>query len=178
MINSILKWSLSNRLVVVILSAVLLLSGGYVALTMPVDVFPDLSAPAVTVLVEGHGMAPEDLETLVVFPIETAVNGAAGVRRVRSATGVGIAVVWIEFAWGTDIHRARQTVSERLGTIQGRLPPEISPPALAPVSSIMGEIIFASLTSYRHSSMELRKTAATKNSTRWLSRLKSSSPTI
>src|SRR3989304_1559095 len=128
MVNALIRWSLSNRLAVVILSAVLVLVGGYVTTTIPVDVFPDLTAPTVTILVEGRGMAPEEMEMLVTFPIETAVNGAANVRRVRSATAVGIAVVWVEFEWGTDIYRARQTVTERLQNVAGNLPPEVKPP--------------------------------------------------
>ncbi|MDO8632922.1 MAG: efflux RND transporter permease subunit, partial [Phycisphaerales bacterium] len=139
MVNALIRWSLSNRLAVVILSTFLVLVGGYVTTTVPVDVFPDLTAPTVSILVEGHGMAPEEMETLVTFPIETAVNGAANVRRVRSATAVGIAVVWVEFEWGTDIYRARQTVTERLTAIAGKLPEQVEPPALAPISSIMGE---------------------------------------
>lgn len=120
MINALIRWSLANRLIVVVVSAILLLVGGYVTSTMPVDVFPDLTAPTVTILVEGHGMDPEEMETLVTFPLETAVNGAASVRRVRSATAVGISVIWVEFDWGTDIHRARQTVTERIATVRGR----------------------------------------------------------
>src|SRR3990170_1143846 len=137
-VNALIRWALSNRLAVVILSAFLVVVGGYVTTTVPVDVFPDLTAPTVTILVEGRGMAPEEMETLVTFPIETSVNGAADVRRVRSATAVGIAVVWVEFQWGTDIYRARQTVNERLATIVGKLPPQVEPPVLAPISSIMG----------------------------------------
>ncbi|MEW6741892.1 MAG: efflux RND transporter permease subunit [Planctomycetota bacterium] len=169
MIDSLIRWSLSNRLAVVLLSFILLFAGAYVTATMPVDVFPDLTAPTVTVIVEGHGMAPEEMETLVTFPIETAVNGAADVRRVRSATAVGIAVVWVEFEWGTDIHRARQTVNERLITVASSLPPQVEPPVLAPVSSIMGEILFISLTSDRHGPLDLRTTARTQVRRRLLS---------
>ncbi len=159
MINALIRWSLANRLAVILMSCVLLVAGTYVATTMPVDVFPDLTAPTATVIVEGHGMAPEEMETLVTFPIETAVNGATNVRRVRSATAVGIAVVWVEFEWGTDVHRARQTITERLQSVSGNLPREVEPPVLAPVSSIMGEILFASLTSDRHTQLELRSIA-------------------
>ncbi|MBI4717377.1 MAG: efflux RND transporter permease subunit [Planctomycetes bacterium] len=169
MINALIRWSLSNRLAVVILSALLVLIGGYVTTTVPVDVFPDLTAPTVTVLVEGHGMAPEEMETLVTFPIETAVNGAANVRRVRTATAVGIAVAWVEFEWGTDIYRARQTVTERLTAIAGKLPAQVEPPTLAPISSIMGEILFVSLTSDRHTLLDLRTVATTDIRRRLLS---------
>ena len=155
MVNALIRWSLSNRLAVVILSGMLVLVGGYVTTTVPVDVFPDLTAPTVTILVEGRGMAPEEMETLVTFPIETAVNGAANVRRVRSATAVGIAVVWIEFEWGTDIYRARQTVTERLTAISGKLPEQVEA-AARPISSIMGEILFVSLTSDQHNLLDLR----------------------
>jgi CzcA family heavy metal efflux pump len=169
MVNWLIRFSLVNRLAVVIVALILLFLGGYLAGAMPVDVFPDLTAPTVTILCEGHGMAPEELETQVTFPIETAVNGAAHVRRVRSATAVGIAVVWVEFEWGTDIYRARQTVNERLATLSGKLPPQAEPPALAPVSSIMGEILFISLASDRHSQLELRTIATTDIRRRLLS---------
>ncbi|UCF33074.1 MAG: efflux RND transporter permease subunit, partial [Phycisphaerales bacterium] len=122
MVNALIRWSLSNRLAIVIISSALLLGGAYMTASMPVDVFPDLTAPTVTILVEGHGMAPEEMETLVTFPIETAVNGAADVRRVRSSTAVGFSTIWVEFEWGTDIYRARQTVTERLASIEDRLP--------------------------------------------------------
>lgn len=159
MINKLILWSLKNRVAVLLLSVILLAVGAHTTLRMPVDVFPDLSAPTVTVLVEGHGMATEEMETLVTFPIETAVNGASDVRRVRSATSVGISVIWVEFEWGTDIYRARQTVNERLAIVAAQLPEQVEPPSLAPVSSIMGEILFVSLTSDQHDSMELRTTA-------------------
>src|SRR3990172_6849784 len=159
MVNALIRWSLSNRLAVIILSTFLVLVGGYVTTTVPVDVFPDLTAPTVTILVEGRGMAPEEMETLVTFPIETAVNGAANVRRVRTATAVGLAVAWVEFECGTDIYRARQTVTERLTAISGKLPEQVEPPVLAPISSIMGEILFVSLTSDRPNLLDLRRVA-------------------
>ncbi len=169
MINNLILWSLRNRLAVLLLSVVLLAVGAATTLRMPVDVFPDLTAPTVTVIVEGHGMAPQEMETLVTFPVESAVNGAANVRRVRSATSVGIAVVWVEFEWGTDIYRARQTVTERLASVAPALPEQVEPPALAPVSSIMGEILFLSLTSDRHDPMELRTVAKSRIRRRLLS---------
>lgn len=161
MINALIRWSLSNRLAIIIISAALLLGGAYITADMPVDVFPDLTAPTVTILIEGHGMAPEEMETLVTFPIETAVNGAADVRRVRSSTAVGFSTIWVEFEWGTDIYRARQTVTERLASIEDRLPENVDPPILAPMSSVMGEILFASVTSEKHTSRELRTLAGT-----------------
>jgi CzcA family heavy metal efflux pump len=158
-IDRIIRWSLENRLLVLVMSTVLLATGAYRALRMPVDVFPDLTAPTVTVIVEAHGLAPQEVETQVAFPIETALNGAAGVRRVRSSSAVGIAIVWVEFGWGTEIYRARQIVAEKLQLAQATLPPEVDRPVLAPVSSIMGEIMFIALTSSTHSPMELRTTA-------------------
>ena len=159
MIDGIIHWSLHNRLFVITGSLLLLLWGATEAFKMPVDVFPDLTAPTVTVLTEAHGMAPEEVETLITFPVETALNGASGVRRVRSSTSVGISVVWVEFDWGSDIYRARQIVSEKLQLVRSSLPPEIEPPVMAPISSIMGEIMFVSLTSETHSPLDL-KTAA------------------
>src|SRR5688572_22667688 len=169
MVNLLIRWSLLHRVPVLVLAALLMAAGGYVALRMPVDVFPDLTAPTVTVLVEGHGISPQEMETQVTFPIETAMNGAPLVRRVRSGTAVGIAVVWVEFEWGTDIYRARQTVAERLSAIAGTLPPEVESPKLAPASSIMGEILFISLTSDRHDLLELRTVASTQLRRRLLS---------
>ncbi len=161
MIDGLIRWSLRNRGLVLALAAGFLAWGGYVVSTMPVDVLPDLTAPTVTVLVEGRGMAPTEMESLVTFPIEAALNGAAGVRRVRSATAVGIAVIWVEFEWGEDIYRARQTVNEKLSVVAESLPPEVERPVLAPISSIMGEIMFIALNSEKHSPLELRTVADT-----------------
>ncbi len=151
-----LAWSLTHRPAVLTLSLVLLAWGAVTARNMPVDVFPDLTAPTVTVITEAHGMAPEELELRVTFPIETALNGAPGVRRVRSATGVGISIVYVEFEWGAEIFRARQIVSEKLQLVRDALPAEVEPPVLAPISSIMGEILFLALNSERESPMAVR----------------------
>ncbi|UZJ44672.1 efflux RND transporter permease subunit [Marinimicrobium sp. C6131] len=159
MIDRIIRWSLDNRLLVLVAAGLLMVWGGWSSLKAPVDVFPDLTAPSVTIVTEAHGMPPEDVERLVTFPIETAMNGAGGVRRVRSNTGVGISVVTVEFEWGTDIYRARQRVAERLQNVSAALPQDLPPPVLAPVTSIMGEILFIALTSEQHDEMTL-KTAA------------------
>jgi CzcA family heavy metal efflux pump len=161
MMDKLIQWSLNNRALVLVAAVLLIVFGTLAALRMPVDVFPDLTAPTVTVITEAHGMAPTEVESQVTFPIEAALNGASGVRRVRSSTAVGISVVWVEFEWGTDIQAARQIVSEKVALITGDLPPEVERPILAPVSSIMGEILFLSLTSTSHSPIELRNTAET-----------------
>src|SRR5574339_1289288 len=157
----IVQWSIDHHWIVIGLSVLLLAAGAWTARQMPIDVFPDLTAPTVTILAEGHGMAPEEREALVTFPIESAINGASGVRRVRSATAVGIAVVWVEFDWGTDIFLARQLVSEKLSLVGGTLPPQVERPILAPVSSIMGEILFFALSSDQDDPLTLRTLADT-----------------
>lgn len=133
--------------------------GIYIAINMEVDVFPDLTAPTVVVLTEAHGMAPEEVEQLVTFKVETAVNGASNVRRVRSSSSAGISIVWIEFQWGTDIYQARQIVAEKIAAITEQLPEGTGNPTLAPQSSIMGEIMLISVTSDKTNLMDLRSTA-------------------
>lgn len=159
MLDALIRGSLRNRPLVLFLAVAMLLGGAYTAAKMPLDVLPDLTAPTVTILLEGPGMVPAEMETLATFPVETAMNGAAGVRRVRSATAVGVAIIWVEFDWGQDILRARQLVTERLAQVSASLPPSVKPPYLAPISSIMGEILFISLESDQHTPLELRTIA-------------------
>src|SRR5437870_9732340 len=157
----LIQWSIDHHWMVLAFSILLLAAGAVTALDMPVDVFPDLTAPTVTILTEGHGMAPDEMESLVTFPLESAINGASGVRRVRSATAVGIAVVWAEFGWGTDIFGARQIVAEKLALVSGSLPPQVERPILAPISSIMGEILFFAISSDADDPLALRTVADT-----------------
>ncbi|HZI52034.1 MAG TPA: efflux RND transporter permease subunit [Terriglobia bacterium] len=157
MLNKIIQWSIRNRLIVLIAATALLIYGGIVAARAPVDVFPDLTAPTVTILTESHGMAPEEVESLVTLPIEASMNGTAGVFRVRSNSAAGISIVFVEFNLGTDIYRARQLVTEKLAQV--RLPSGIRPPVLGPISSTMGEIMLISMTSQNTSAMDLRSLA-------------------
>lgn len=159
MVDRIISWSLRNRAFVVVVAAALMGWGALEAVRMPVDVFPELTAPTVTVLTEAHGMAPEEVENLVTRPIETALNGATGVRRIRSSTATGLSIVWVEFEWNADILRARQIVSEKLQGLDLPLPHEGDRPVIAPISSIMGEIMFIAVTSSRHDPMDVRTTA-------------------
>lgn len=159
MLNKIIHFALNNRLLIVVASVVLIVFGSFVATKMEVDVFPDLTAPTVVVLTEAHGMAPEEVEKLVTFPIETSVNGATNVRRVRSSSSAGISIVWVEFEWNTDIFKARQIVNEKISVIGERLPNGVGNPTLAPQSSIMGEIMLISLTADSTNQMDLRTIA-------------------
>ena len=156
MLNRIIQFSLNNRLLVIAASVLLISVGAYTASRMEVDVFPDLTAPTVAVLTEAHGMAPEEVERLVTFPVETAVNGAGNVRRVRSSSSAGISIVWIEFEWGTEIYKARQIVSEKISVVSNQLPFGVSAPVMAPQSSIMGEIMLISVTGTATSQMDVR----------------------
>lgn len=160
MLNRIIKFSLDNRIAVIVLSAALLIYGMIVLLRTEVDIFPDLNAPTVVVMTEAPGMAPEEIEKVITYPIETAVNGANGVRRVRSSSAAGLSSVWVEFDWGTDVYRARQTVTEKLSEIEGSLPAGVGKPTLGPQSSILGEIMIIGLTSDSISSMEDLRTIA------------------
>ena len=159
MLDYLMKISLRNRLAVLAGAGALLAAGIFTAFRMPIDVFPDLTAPTVTVMTEAHGMAPEEVEMLVTFPIETAVNGASGVRRVRSTSIQGFSTVHVEFEWGTDIYRARQIVSEKLQSVQASLPAGVDRPMLAPVTSLMGEIMAVGLTPAGDDLMQLRTLA-------------------
>ncbi len=159
MLNNIIRYSLNNRLVVLIMSILILGSGIFISTEMEIDVFPDLNAPTVVVITEAHGMAPEEVERLVSFPLETAVNGATNIRRVRSSSAMGFSIVWVEFDWGMDIYDARQIVSEKLATISEQLPEGVGYPTLSPQSSIMGEIMMIALSSDSTSRMGLRTIA-------------------
>ena len=159
MLNKIIDFSLRNRLLVMIVGVILLVAGTFTARHMEVDVFPDLNAPTVVVMTEASGMAAEEVERTVTFPIETAVNGATDVRRVRSSSTTGFSVVWVEFDWGTDIYLARQIVSEKLAALSEALPQNVGTPTLGPQSSILGELLIVGLTSDSTSLEDLRTTA-------------------
>ncbi|MDR1680841.1 MAG: CusA/CzcA family heavy metal efflux RND transporter [Prevotellaceae bacterium] len=159
MLNRIIQFSLNNRMLVLVVSLLLMMAGAYTATNMEVDVFPDLNAPTVVIMTEAKGMAPEEVEQLVTFPVETAVNGATDVRRVRSSSTTGFSIVWVEFNWGTDIYRARQIVSEKLAVVRDALPSNVENPTLGPQSSILGELMIIGLTADTTSLQDLRTLA-------------------
>ena len=156
MLNKIIRFSLENRILVLVAAVLLVIAGLYSTSKTEVDVFPDLNAPTVVIMTEAGGMAAEEVEQLVTFPIETAVNGSTGVRRVRSQSTHGFSVVWVEFDWGTDIYLARQIVSEKLAAVGEQMPEGVSAPVLGPQSSILGEVLIVSLTSDKASLQDLR----------------------
>lgn len=159
MLNRIIRFALRNRLAIMVLAVITVVAGCWCASRMEVDVFPDLNAPTVVVMTEAPGMAAEEVEQTVTLPVETAVNGASGVRRVRSSSTTGFSAVWVEFDWDTDVYHARQTVSERLGTLSGSLPAGAGEPTLGAQSSILGEVLFVGLTADTTSLRELRTLA-------------------
>ena len=159
MLNKIIHYSLHNRLLVLICALLLMIGGTYTAFHTDVDVFPDLNAPTVVIMTEANGMAPEEVERIVTFPVETAVNGATDVRRVRSSSTTGFSVVWVEFDWGTDIYLARQIVSEKLAIVSESLPSYVGKPTLGPQSSILGEMMILGVTSDTTSLLDVRTMA-------------------
>lgn len=159
MLDKIIRFSLQNRLFILIAAVLLMVGGIYTTYHMDVDVFPDLNAPTVVVMTEATGMAAEEVEKLVTFPVESAVNGATDVRRVRSSSTTGFSVVWVEFDWGTDIYKDRQIVSEKLAEVSESLPPTCGKPTLGPQSSILGEVFIIGLTSDKTSMQDLRTIA-------------------
>lgn len=160
-LNRLIHTSLANRVAVLALSAVILMAGIWALMRTEVDIFPDLTAPTVVIMTEAPGLAPEEVEREVSYPIEAAVNGATGIRRVRSTSSPGFSVVWAEFDWDTDVYLARQMVSERLAAVAEEMPPGVNAPVLGPQTSILGEIMIIGLTAPADSVslMELRTLA-------------------
>lgn len=159
MLNKILRFSLQNRLTILIATVLLSTAGIYISQNMTVDVFPDLTAPTVTILTEAHGLESEEVEKLVTYQLETAMNGSPNVRRIRSSSATGISIVWVEFEWGTDVFKARQIINERIPMVKEKLPKGVGMPTLAPISSIMGEIMLLGITSDSLPAIELRTLA-------------------
>jgi Cu/Ag efflux pump CusA len=159
MLNKIIQYALHNRLLILVAGVLIMAAGVYVSKDMEVDVFPDLNAPTVVVMTEAHGMAPEEVERMVTFPIETAVNGSTGIRRVRSTSSMVFSIVWVEFDWGVDIYNARQTVSEKLANVKENLPIGAENPMIAPQSSLLGEVMIFAMTADSTSPMKLRTLA-------------------
>lgn len=159
MLNKIIHFSLNNRILVLLITCFLLIGGTYVTINSEIDVFPDLNAPTVVVMTEAPGYAPEEIEKTVTFPLETVMNGATNVRRVRSSSSTGFSVIWIEFDWGTDIYKARQIVSEKLSTVADQFPSGVKTPVLGPQSSILGEMLIIGLTADSSSIKDLRTIA-------------------
>ena len=158
MFSFLVGQSVRNRFLILALAGVLVLYGAFAVTRLPVDVFPDLNKPTVTIMTESEGLAPVEVEQLVTFPIETQMNGVPGVTRVRSVSGIGLSIVYVEFDWGTDIYRNRQQIAERLALIRDQLPPNTLP-TMGPISSIMGQILLVAVTGERASPMELREAA-------------------
>lgn len=159
MLDKIIKAPLDNRITVLLLTAVVLIWGCFTLINTDVDIFPDLNAPTVVVMTEAPGFAPEEIEKTVTYPIETVMNGAPGVRRVRSSSATGFSVVWVEFDWNEDAYRARQTVSEKLSEISSAMPAGVGSPTLGPQSSILGEIMIIGITADSTPLNELRNFA-------------------
>ncbi|MBT4968943.1 MAG: efflux RND transporter permease subunit [Bacteroidetes bacterium] len=159
MLDKIIKYAIHNRLIILFSALLILLSGGYVARDIDIDIFPDLNAPTVVVMTEASGMAPEEVEKLVTFPIETAVNGASGIRRIRSSSAMGYSIVWVEFNWKVDVYDARQTVTEKLMVAKEQMPIGVGEPVIAPQASLLGEIMILSISSDTLSSMDLKSFA-------------------
>lgn len=159
MLNKIIRFSLNNRIAIIIAALAVVIGGSYLASRMEVDVFPDLNAPTVSIMTEAGGMAPEEVEQLVTYPIESALNGATGIRRVRSTSTTGFSTVWAEFDWDTDIYHARQIVAERISALDSKLPTSAGTPTMGPQSSILGEVMFVGLTSDSTSMRQLREIA-------------------
>ncbi len=159
MLNKIIKFSLENRILVLLITGFLLIGGTIVTVKSEIDVFPDLNAPTVTIMTEAPGYAPEEVEKAITFPIETVLNGATNVRRVRSSSATGFSTIWVEFDWGTDIYKARQIVTEKLATIENQFPEGVGSPVLGPQSSILGEMLIVGLTSDKTSMLDLRTIA-------------------